>query len=181
MKLKYCSLIFCLLLAQCKRDTPTPSAVDTLPPATQLGYHTFGCLVNGQALTPTLQLLSNFYTLVYDPTYAGGSIQIKVQNYTGSTSVKRLRYLTIGVANVTHTGMYPFTIGPTSGVFYTDTGVASPCDTYGTNSITYLQGQMNLTRFDTKNGILSGTFNFKLAQLGCDTLRITDGRFDYTL
>lgn len=181
MKLPIHAISTCLLLSQCKRADPTPSALDSLPPATQLGYHTFGCLVNGQALTPTVQVLTNTYTLVYDPTYAGGSIQIKMLNATGSGSVKRLRALTIGVANITHAGTYPFSIGPTSGVSYTDTGAAPPCTMYSTNSSSYLQGQLTLTRFDTKNEIISGLFNFKIAQPSCDTLRITDGRFDYTL
>ena len=47
-----------LLLTQCSKsntDDPAPVApnpVDALPPATQTGQRTFGCLLNGKAWTP---------------------------------------------------------------------------------------------------------------------------------
>ncbi len=41
-----------------------------------------------------------------------------------------------------------------------------------------MRGEVIITRLDR---IVSGTFNFSLAQTGCDTLKITQGRFDYTL
>lgn len=38
-------------LSQCKKHDPDP--VDQLPPATQTGANTFGCLLNGQLWTPS--------------------------------------------------------------------------------------------------------------------------------
>lgn len=46
-------LSLCLLLtqcSQCKKDDPAPE--EQLPPATQTGANTLGCLVNGQPYTP---------------------------------------------------------------------------------------------------------------------------------
>jgi len=37
---------------------------------------------------------------------------------------------------------------------------------------------LEITKFDTRARIISGTFNFKLLQAGCDTLKSTQGRFD---
>ena len=48
----------------------------------------------------------------------------------------------------------------------------------GTTSVT---GYVDLTRLDNQQGIVSGTFAFTLAQPGCDTIKITNGRFDYKL
>jgi hypothetical protein len=53
MKRKFFSLIFfCFALVNftCKKHSVNP--VDTLPPATQTGANTFGCLINGKAFTP---------------------------------------------------------------------------------------------------------------------------------
>lgn len=49
------------------------------------------------------------------------------------------------------------------------------------NAEIYLDGILAITRFDRSQGIVSGTFAFKLYKQGCDTLKITQGRFDYTL
>ena len=44
-----------------------------------------------------------------------------------------------------------------------------------------MNGQLTVTRLDTKAGIVAGTFHFKLWQPGCDTIKVTQDRFDYTL
>lgn len=40
---------------------------------------------------------------------------------------------------------------------------------------------MSITRFDLSMGIISGTFEFTLSKTGCETISITDGRFDAKL
>jgi hypothetical protein len=45
------ALFFILTASKCKKD-PVSNPIDQLPPATQTGANTFGCLVNGQAFTP---------------------------------------------------------------------------------------------------------------------------------
>ena len=44
------------------------------------------------------------------------------------------------------------------------------------NIISY--GELIITKLDKNAGIISGTFNATLYKPGCDTLKITDGRFD---
>jgi hypothetical protein len=39
-------------------------------------------------------------------------------------------------------------------------------------------GIMNILRYDTINYIISGTFGFTIETTDCDSIRITDGRFD---
>ncbi len=41
-------LLFVILHTQCEKDTPDPNNIPGLPPATQIGANTFGCLVNGE-------------------------------------------------------------------------------------------------------------------------------------
>ena len=52
-------------LSQCKKTEADP--VDQLPPATQTGANTLGCLVNGQAWTPAGNSGPSNYAISYDP------------------------------------------------------------------------------------------------------------------
>lgn len=42
----------------------------------------------------------------------------------------------------------------------------------------YRQDNLNFTKIDLSAGIIAGTFDCTIHQTGCDTLRITEGRFD---
>ena len=171
-------------LSQCKKSDSGPAKPeDQLPPATQTGAHTFGCLLNGQPWTPSTRVLSNSYIVTYDPGYLGGALQIKAKYYTStSPSSTMVQALTLGAAYVNKTGTYLFPLNGLNGVFYTDTGISSSCSEYGSpKTSTYQSGSLVITHFDLKEGIISGTFDFKLFQPGCDTLKVTQGRFDYKL
>jgi hypothetical protein len=46
-------IAFVLMASGCKKNNNSNnSPIDQLPPATQIGANTFGCLINGQAFTP---------------------------------------------------------------------------------------------------------------------------------
>jgi hypothetical protein len=42
----------------------------------------------------------------------------------------------------------------------------------------YTHGSLTITKFDLKNEIISGTFEFTLYRQDCDTIKFTQGRFD---
>ncbi|NJO00911.1 MAG: hypothetical protein HC880_03765 [Bacteroidia bacterium] len=44
--------------------------------------------------------------------------------------------------------------------------------------ISLAEGELTITRFDLDARIIAGLFEFTLAKPGCDTIRITEGRFD---
>ena len=175
----YLLLAALLGLSQCqKKDAGPAKPEDQLPPATQTGAGTFGCLLNGQPWTPGgYNGRPNFIT-TYDAGYRNGALQVKCYNYaTGS-----LQSLTFGAVNVNQTGVYLFTPAGNNGLIYINAKLASSCNILdSSNNGAYQTGSLTLTRFDLKAGIISGTFHFKLYQPGCDTLNITQGRFDYTL
>jgi hypothetical protein len=50
---------------------------DKLPPATQEGNHTFGCLVNGSLWLPKGNDGTSNLDLSYDPGYAGGLFDLR--------------------------------------------------------------------------------------------------------
>ncbi|MDO7887510.1 hypothetical protein [Hymenobacter cheonanensis] len=166
-------------LSQCKKSDSGPARPeDQLPPATQTGAGTFGCLLNGQPWTPSGYDGSPNFVLTYDSGYRGGALQIKCYRYTSNSTFQSIIF---GAVNVSQAGTYFFSI-PNNGISYFDTSLVAPCNLQSySNPGTYRTGSFTLTRFDLKAGIISGTFNFKFAQPSCDTLKITQGRFDYTL
>jgi hypothetical protein len=49
---------------------------------------------------------------------------------------------------------------------------------YGVGRGKSFQGELKLSKVDVSNKIISGTFWFNIKTDFCDTLKITDGRFD---
>jgi hypothetical protein len=62
------------LLTQCKKADLDPAS--QLPPATQTGAGTFGCLLNGQPWTPSGNNSYSNYSVSYDPTYRKGTLNV---------------------------------------------------------------------------------------------------------
>ena len=44
-----------------------------------------------------------------------------------------------------------------------------------------MKGQLTVTRLDLRAGIVAGTFAFTLSQPNCDTVKVTQDRFDKKL
>ena len=180
MKTKLPLSLAVLLLTQCSKCKNDPAPADPasqLPPATQTGANTFGCLVNGQPLTPKGNTGSSNFDVTYDPSFRGGDLNIGAYRIADG----RRQYFSISAAPVTNIGVYSFT-RPT-GVCtanYADTpGSSNGCNLiYSDQDVIYRSGHLQITKFDTRSRIVSGTFDFKLLQAGCDTLNITQGRFD---
>ena len=166
-------------LSQChKKSDPTPE--EQLPPATQTGANTFGCLLNGQPWTPSGNDGRANYRITYDPGFAGGSLTVRVYRYPDSTS--DYQNMILGGDRIAQPGVYPFVLVGDRKAFFADHKLAPPCDDFSeAPSLTYRTGNITITRLDLAQGIISGTFNFKLAKPGCDTVRVTQGRFDKKL
>ena len=167
-------------LSQCKKKSD-PAPVGQLPPATQTGANTFGCLLNGQPWTPSGNNGTPNLVVTYDPNYSGGALQIKTYRYSGAKNDVLLG-IVIGAAQVSKAGDYTISLNGGNGANYIDNGVPSPCNYYGeAPTLTYRKGTLTLTRLDPAAGIVSGTFSFTLYQPGCDSVRVTQGRFDKKL
>ena len=175
--LTYLSLLAALLgLSQChKKNDPDP--VGQLPPATQTGANTFGCLVNGQVWTPKGYNGTSNYSVVYDAGYRHGTLSVATYRYVGSGPND---YQIIGFFSdsLKQTGRYPLTIIGHQEASFVDH--ISGCE-FLSNDIYYRRGNLIITRLDLSAGIISGTFSFTLYKPGCDSVRVTNGRFDKKL
>jgi hypothetical protein len=173
----------CVLLSGCcKKDTPQP--LDQLPPATQEGKNTFGCLLNGQAWTPKGYSGYSNYSVVYDPTFNEGNFNLKVYRIEKQNDNSDIQYfLTLVMDTLSQPGTYSLNSPNLRGGAYymiVRSNNQVICDYTYENQI-YRRGSLTITRLDLNKGIISGTFEFTLAKPGCDTIRVTNGRFDKQL
>lgn len=174
-------LITCLLcFAQCKKDkTKTP--LEQLPPETQTGANTFGCLINGQVFRPGGAQLSGgslnaIYQHIFPSTPSGYIFGISAKNNQEQCKLRQIGFAFDSVSmRVAVYQLEKRVNGKGAGV-YQEFYCNQTFKEYVTNEI--LNGELNVKKFDTIDQIASGTFWFKaLSNLG-DTVSVTEGRFD---
>ena len=172
-KLPPALLLFALLgLSQCKKNDPAP--VDQLPPATQTGANTFGCLVNGQVWLPKGNNGNANCTLSYDPTFLKGTLNVTTYRYTGSGATD-LQSIVLYSDSLKTVGRYALTkLGHQEGLYH---DFKTGCD-YSGHGRNYCRGTLTITRLDLAAGIVAGTFAFTVYKPDCDSVQVTQGRFD---
>lgn len=175
-------LLFCvslLAVTSCKKTffidfTP---AVTTLPAITSEGKRTFGCLVNNSIWVPSeyKDRVSCEYLLWKD----GG-------NYYGSLSIRSMKRHfhndnSCGLNMTLHNRIFTTGKAPLFENDNTKDYMFLDMDTgYYSNFKPSQDNFINISRLDTVNRIISGTFQCTLVNLypPRDTVRITEGRFD---
>lgn len=162
--------------AQCKKQRVAKTELEKLPPATQTGANTFGCLLNGKAFMPGGGgLLDQVLTVQYDPTYGMGSLRITAKSFlSGSNYIS----MSLHGDTINTIGNYLLAFESKYSVFYFNTYSQCTFNTYDPPPPTITSGGLNVKKFDTNNRIISGTFSFNVSTSACGTIEATDGRFD---
>lgn len=163
-------LLLCLSLLACKKDASGPKE-EQLPAATMNGANTFGAMVNGKVWLPKGR--PSFFQpnldLVYDPGYNGGSFDIRA--YRVEKDSNTYEHFYIYMTQLDHTGIY--TLGdPKVGTVRYE---SEACFYEREDKV---EGILEITKLDLQNGIIAGKFEFTLTKPGCETIRVTEGRFD---
>ena len=146
---------------------PLVNQLDLLPPPTQEGKFTFGCLVNDTAWVPRTTVDMTSY-------YQGGILYIAAE-FKGKGREQNIQLVVRDTALSTNVAYDLATFPNHSAEFfwyYIDKNIC----TYEPENT--LSGTLTLTKFDKFNLIVSGVFEFTTAKKGCDTIQVTDGRFD---
>jgi hypothetical protein len=170
MKVTFTLLLFSFItvFVCCKKINPKPNTpkddLTQLPPETQEGKSTMGFLLNGQVwrnqgYNGGKNLTASYYQR---------ALFISAFKTTNTLSQGMGMHIYRGFKGV---GVYNLTTDSTDVTFSGSTNCSY-------DNLDYTKGTLEITRFDTVNYIVSGRFSFTLAKLGCDTVRITDGRFD---
>ncbi len=168
-----CSNLF--IGSSCKKNKSSATTEDQLPAATQTGANTFGCLVNGKVFVNKgyTNPYPN-YRVIIDP---GANNNFDLRTYSYQNNIET----DFGFSSFGVNGIGNYIINGVSQIYpyYTRDGNSNICYFVSSNN-NFKQGYLKITRYDLQNGIISGEFEMKLfdAQISCDTIRITQGRFD---
>ncbi|TAD92859.1 MAG: hypothetical protein EAY75_01605 [Bacteroidetes bacterium] len=161
------ALLPLLLAASCKKDK-LADELSKLPPATQTGANTFGCLVNGKAWVPEGSDGNNSNLKIY---ISGTDFDLRAYRLLDTKSE-----ILVGSVGFTGLGAYEL-----DGV-RNSTGVVFDGCSVNRGTTAYRIGQLTIENFDNAKGIISGKFSFNIYHRNCtDTIRITHGRFDKQL
>ncbi|TYP96487.1 hypothetical protein C7447_10753 [Tenacibaculum adriaticum] len=156
---------------------------DQLPPITQTGANTFGCIINGEILTPKDGRGVPQAKGLFVAHYSNNNIVFDVGNFKDDNGDSIYIY----IYNLTSIGTYSFGLstGQSISTFEPD---FNHCWTRTFDTTTggkkYLSninsGTIIITRFDPINFIISGTFELTTFEENDpnNTIEITDGRFD---
>jgi hypothetical protein len=169
--------IFTLLLLSCiackKHKQPGPDNSYGLPNATQTGANIFACLKNGEpwiSKTTSYDMGAN----ISDTSFGVGGRR--------SPSSISSEMFSIGVTDDKIAQGSVYRLSDTARHFARYDGINVSCFTptggYGSVSVKAYDGELKLTKVDTIKKILSGTFWFNVKTDYCDTMKITEGRFD---
>ena len=193
--MKYLFLSFLVLLFGCTK-TETTNTQETLPPITQVGANTAGCIIDGKVLVPKngSQAIGGFpvYGFTYNLGYYYGNpsfndyFALRITNrkdVNGDEIYLHLSDMTQGVGD--------YIIEQSNGQYYINSLHNNNIvvkRNFNTNyETTYLSnsnaGKITITRFDYPNKIISGIFSCSLYNKDnpTETIQITEGRFDVNL
>lgn len=160
------SILFLSAFGSCNLFNPEPkSELEKLPPATMEGKNTFGCLVNGKAwVTKTSTDVTSFYQ--------SGALQVSA----GIDESGRDQGISLILLNsVVQGASYDLTNDPQYQSSFS--WIKSPMICFYEAENTLI-GNLTITKLDQTNLIIAGRFEFTTVVANCDTIRVTDGRFD---
>ncbi len=168
-----CTILFC---TKCNCNKSVTSPENQLPPATQTGANTFGCLINGQAFLPGGNVggLTGLH-----PVYCSYGNNITIGGLHNYISVQSVSLITDSLKieeGQTYTLKENIPGEASAAYFFGEDGIGQ--NNYATNNSSNWSGQLIISKLDTINQFISGTFWFKAIDSNGDSVNVTDGRFD---
>ncbi|WP_291135170.1 membrane lipoprotein lipid attachment site-containing protein [Flavobacterium sp. UBA7663] len=171
-------IVITIFLTSCNDDDgqlPAPSPIYQLPPETQIGANTFGCLLDGEVFKPGLNPNSYqcFYQFVDGGYYFNVNANSTENNILTSLVIGTLR-LQIGEGQTY--SLYERADGNALGGLFvgnSSTGVIDDSYTSAEHS-----GELKISKLDSENRIVSGTFWYDIKDNSGIVHQIREGRFD---
>lgn len=161
------SILFLFAGNQCKKGQTNPDNPYGLPNATQNGANVFACLINGSPFIAYNDVNHVGAGFVHDTLVIAG--QPKLRNYLENVVLQILD-------SFPPINKYPIDNKKVFASVVTDSTCAGI--NFTIVRIYATDGEIQLTKFDTARKIVSGIFGCLIPVPGCDTLKITEGRFD---
>ncbi len=165
------AILLFLTAAACNKDDDT-SPADQLPPITTEGKGTFACLINGEVWKWKGRNPWNGFPnldVYYEEIISGLQIQATKDIENSNQTLRQ----TFTIASfVDSLGNFPILF---NNRIYSDYTQQNDCIAYRLDTLQ--ESILEIIELDKENKIVSGTFEFTAIN-DCDTLRITEGRFD---
>jgi hypothetical protein len=166
-----------LLSASCKKHAVQPvNQLSLLPPATQTGAGTFGCLVNGVAFVPKNRSIIEGPHLQCNYIFLNGGYYFTLalgNNDNGLGKGIGIRTDSLAIAQGQAYKLKTYAMGNADASYFL---VGKDNRNYVTNDV--VSGVLTITKLDPAMQIVSGTFYFKAINAPGDTVSVTSGRFD---
>lgn len=162
-------LLFLICIFGCDKEDKPSNPIDQLPPATQTGAGTFGCLVNGKPFVDNSGFFNCFYQLVDGEYYFGIQAEDNVDNIAAIAIGSLQKEIIIGE-------IIPLNMRENN-QFY---ALLDFNELQQAGSTTELEdGFISFNRFSTNSNIVSATFEFTIVDPETGAIyEITEGRFD---
>ena len=166
-----CMLLFLSSFSSCEKEN-----LNELPAETQSGKNTLGCMIGNELFLGGYFPITGAIPL--GAAYKRETKKISIYAY-GKINNKAAGIIALNIDHQKIDSLQKIQIG-----YYSKLSSASECFQYSVIN----DGEINLTKFDTINKIISGKFNFKgkcsdelFHFSGNDSTQITQGRFDIQL
>ena len=162
-------------MAFCSKDNKPFAGNDQLPPETQTGANTVGCLVNGRVFIPHAEGISPEVNCFYQLVNGKYFFTMAFSDLRGS-SIETVNLfsakidLQMNQIYVLNQGYNPVVGGGAE--YYKDLS-----NKFSTNLIK--TGELKITKLDSSKSIISGTFWFDATNSAGEKVEIRQGRFDW--
>ena len=156
---------------------PDDDNLNSLPPETQTGANTAGCLVNGKVFLPKQEGLNPALVCNYEFIDGEFFFNLVIRDNRGQ-GVKTLSVRTQRI-DLEAGSTYILNIDNTISIDFTGGGGVysiNASDFFYTNTIK--TGELKITRLDLQNSIISGTFWFDAVNEAGELVEVREGRFD---
>ncbi|WP_435138443.1 DUF6252 family protein [Formosa sp. A9] len=166
-------LLLSLSLTACCNDDDQPETpIDQLPPATQTGANTAGCLVDGEAIFPKGSGLI-FHLFYTDGLNFGLGIGNEKANVDRIINIASLN------ENLQEGQTYQLSQHEANGKYasYSIGATPPPRENFFETTST-ITGELTITHHDFDKAIISGTFWFDAIDSKGNVVQIREGRFD---
>lgn len=158
------TIIFSLILlsASCKKDKPE---LEQLPPATQEGRRTFGCLVNGKAFTPKGSpfagpILSSYYQLLNTPDANGYFFNISGRRDNNNNAGVEGISINSNSLSIKEGVKYSLQNNANKGEIYAAYRIVTSGESNEYITKGNYKGELYISKLDEEKQIVSGTFWF---------------------
>lgn len=171
------AILSCFCFAECKKNkhSPPPDNPYGLPNATQEGKNTLGFLLNGEPWSPKGFNGTANLSIDVDFEYNRGVFGIAAYRIL---STNNRQYFGFGISD----SLNFLPVSQTAIINSASLGRMrfenSSCSYFSTDADILSKGSISVSKLDRVNRIIAGSFSGTLYKYGCDTIYITEGRFD---